>query len=193
MMTEAHNLIINFITTNIENIYISPRFIELLYQYQDTSIINKFSMIKTDFDSKLTPLNPGLKQINLDITAQLFLYLTKDVTIMDNLLYIYLLKTWISHYKDINESIIKYILNEHITKILSLDESFYTLYNYFKTSSYVESFNFFKIIIFDKMIELKNNKIEKYNDKYKELINKINKHNDDDRKLRYTGCGAINN
>jgi hypothetical protein len=171
MMIEAHTLVINYIVNNINFIHIDPHFIELLYQYQDTRIINTFSLIKNGVSEKLTPLNNVLKQINLNVNIQLFLNLTKDVMIMDNFLYIYLLKTWISHYKDVDDLIIKNILNEHITKILSLNKTFYILYDYFKESSYIESFNYFKIETFDKVMELKNDKYKEIDNKYKEIDN----------------------
>jgi hypothetical protein len=174
MMVEAHNLIIKFIIDNIEVIRINPHFIELLFLYKETTIIDKFSEIKNCVSNKLTPLNNVLKKIYLDINAQLFFYLTKNIMTMENQLYIYLLIHWIIDYKDIDDSIIKNILNEHKSKILLLDDiSFYYLYNYFKTSSYIESFNYFKIETFDRVMELKDNKYNLLKAQKEELENKI--------------------
>jgi hypothetical protein len=158
------SVITKFIVYNIEDIKFDRHFIELLSLYQEPAIISSFSSIKNIYKIK----------IDLDINIQLFLCLTNNIEQMNDKLYVYLLMTWVRSYKDVNDSIIKVVLNEHLNKIISLEHAmFNNLHDFLKAGSYIESFNFFKLNTFDRVIKSEN---RLYNKTY-DLEEMINKHN----------------
>jgi hypothetical protein len=152
MMYGAHNEIQSYICNNIKNITLEPHFIETMCLYQDVYTIDIFMDELNEFTIDNKPKIKSLEKINLNININQFSYLLWNYTCISGQMYVYLLTSWISHYKDIDESLIKSILNAHNNKINDLYKNNYIyLYNYLKSSAYNEAFNFFKINTFEKI------------------------------------------
>jgi hypothetical protein len=184
MMDYLHDITLRYIINRIEEIKIDSRFIKSIYLYQDIKFISHFQKIPYGFlgryrggEIKIDEHTFKHCNVELNIDAQIFVYLIGDIDVMDDDCYTFLLIVWIKQYKDIDDSIIKYILNKHKLKILSLDRGLlYCLCDYLKTSSYIESSNFLKIEAFDIFIKSKDDVIRGARIRCSILIDEITNH-----------------